>query len=513
MLDRLAAVLDDLVAYASRFLFILTKDGTTKELELNKAQLYLHQRAEEQLARLGFIRLVVLKGRQQGVSTYVAARLFWRACTNFGKTIWIMTHLDDATTNLFNMVKRFHENAPPEILPRLRVDNAKELYFDALDTRYKVTTAGSKGAGRSSAAQYLHWSEVAFSPNGEKHMAGIGQVIPVAPGTEVFLESTANGMGNVYHTKVMDALRGKGDYELVFIPWWWEPSYRRKLTDDVVFEPEDLEYGETFGLDAEQLNWRRFKILDEFNGDSTLFDQEYPATVAMAFTAGTAKSLIKPMLVERARKRWLAPDTDQQALILGIDPGEYGDDPTAFCLRRGRKVIKEFTVSKEGNAQIAGRAALLIDEYEQKGDPIDGVCIDVTGVGTGVEAFLSDQGYRNIYRVHFGSAPIEPEKYRNRGDECWGRMFEWFKNQDDAPSLPRDCEGLAVELSSRWFTYDSRRRVVMESKESMGKRGVPSPNRADALALTFAVSLKAKNPPRVETLGEKLRRLATRHHR
>lgn len=513
----LADLLFDFKTYAEKALRIVTKGGKTAPLLLNSAQEYLHERIEEQLARLGRVRIIVLKGRQQGISTYTGGRFYWKAATQRGKRFAILTHLQEATDNLFNMVKHYHDHLPLALKPKVRSDNAKELSFERLKIKYGVSTAGSRGTGRSATAQYFHGSEVGFWPNAEKHMAGIGQTVPNEDGTEVILESTANGIGNLFYNMVMKALAGKGDYELVFIPWFWQTEYRRTVPADVEWSSEELEYRETFDLEWEQLYWRQLKITDDFAGDETLFDQEYPATIEMAFLAGTSKALIKPLPVVRAVKNAACPDDcKRDPLILGVDPAEYGDDDTALVLRRGRKVLMTWRYSKEGNAQIAGRILILVEQHKQRNDPIDAICVDVTGVGTGVEAFLTEAGLTNVYRVHNGETAIEEEKYRNRGAECWVHMKEWVEDVNRPASLPakgwvdgklKEDKLLQAEMSSREFTYDVRRRFVLQSKEEMRRKGIPSPNVADALALTFAVSVQKRRAPEVETLEEKLRRL------
>jgi hypothetical protein len=510
---KLYQLVVDFLVYAPTCLKIAGKDGRLVPLELNTAQRYLHAQIEDQLERRGWVRKLVLKGRQQGISTYTGGRFYWKAAREFGKRFVILTHLQEATDNLFAMVKRYHDNVPAAVRPVTRNDNAKELHFAKLQTRYTVATAGSRGTGRGGTAQYFHGSEVAFWPNAEKHMAGIGQIVPLLPGTEIVLESTANGIGNLFHTMVMKALEGRGDYELVFVPWFWQEEYCRPVPEGTVFDQEELEYQAAFGLSDGQMYWRRMKLEDDFKDDPSLFDQEYPATIEMAFMAGTSKALIRPLRVASAIANRDALDNSLGALILGVDPAEYGDDATALVLRRGHKVLATWRFYGEGNAQIAGRVAKIIVDYREAGDPIDAVCIDVTGVGTGVEAFLTDQRFTNIYRVHNGETAIESEKYRNRGAECWGRMRDWLDDVTRPASLPED-RVLQAELSCREYHYDAGRRLVLQSKEDMRHKGIRSPNTADALALTFAVSVQAaRRKPQVETLTARLRRLSAQQRR
>lgn len=510
--SKLAALLASFSDYAASCLKIAAKDGKLVPLELNRAQRYIHERLEDMLERKGYVRALILKGRQQGASTYIGGRFYKKASTSFGKRFVILTHLQEATDNLFAMVKRYHDNVPDAVKPATKNDNAKELHFAKLQTRYSVATAGSRGTGRGGTAQFFHGSEVAFWPNADKHMAGIGQIVPLAPDTEVVLESTANGIGNLFHTMVMKALEDLGDYELIFVPWYWQEEYARPVPVGTEFDADELEYQAAFGLTDEQLYWRRMKLADDFAEDPALFDQEYPATVEMAFLAGASKALISPLRVALAMRNKLRDDS-REALILGVDPAEYGEDATAIVLRRGHKVLKIWRHYKEGNAQIAGRVGLILEEWKEKGDPIDAVFVDVTGVGTGVEAILTDMGYTNIYRVQNGEAAIESEKYRNRGAETWARMRDWLNDVTRPVSLPKDDRVLQAELSSRGFHYDAGRRLVLQSKEDMRKKGIKSPNTADALALTFAGSVQAARPRRVETLQDKLRRLQRQHGR
>ena len=108
--------------------------------------------------------------------------------------------------------------------------NASELRFDALDSGYKVGTAGTRGVGRSATLQLLHGSEVAFWPHRRRrHAAGVLQAVADEPGTEVILESTANGVGNLFHQMWRDAETGASDYIAVFVPWFWQEEYRKPL--------------------------------------------------------------------------------------------------------------------------------------------------------------------------------------------------------------------------------------------------------------------------------------------
>jgi len=487
--DKAAALLEllsDFRLYAAEVLKVKNKAGDIVPFVMNRAQLWIHERIEEQLRRTGKVRAIILKGRQQGASTYIGGRFYWKTSTEYGKNTFILTHEQAATDNLFDMTKRFHTHC--SMRPHSAADNAKELWFDVLDSRYKVATAGAKATGRSATAQYFHGSEVGFWPNAKDHKAGIGQTVPATAGTELILESTANGIGNSFHAMWTAAVRGESEYIAIFVPWFWDEGYRLAVGPEFVLEPDEHEYMQAHGCDVGQMAWRRNKIRGDFEGDVSLFDQEYPATPEMAFMRGSDKALISPELVSRARQP--KPMFERGVRILGVDPAEYGTDRSALVKRVGRKVPWVRRYAKKGTMEIAGLVAREAAEQAELGFPYDAIVVDVTGVGTGVADRLIELNVPNVYRVHFGGKAYEDTKYLNRRAECWGRALDWFK---DTPNLLPDDDLLQADLTSVQYHYDSSRRLVLMSKEKMRDLGIPSPDSGDAFALTFAENITPRH--------------------
>lgn len=496
----------DLPHYARECLRIKTKTGALVPLELNKAQQHVHAALEKQKKETGRVRALILKARQQGFSTYVGARFYHRSSLNHGVGVFILTHEQAATDNLFNMVARYHEHSP--VKPHTGAANAKELMFDRLDSGYSVATAGQKAVGRSKTVQLFHGSEVAFWPNAAEHFAGVLQAIPDLPGTEVILESTANGVTGEFYERWQQAEAGIGDFIPVFSPWFWEPGYRRtppvgfelKMDKDPGEDLSEADYAELHKLSLDQMCWRRAKIAEL--KDPALFKQEYPATPDEAFQATGHDSYIKSGLVLRARK--FVIDEPLGSLVLGVDPSRFGDDLFAIVWRRGRKILKKETIAKIDVVSGANRIKQIID----KDDPAK-VFIDAGGVGAGVYDLLCSFGEkydRVCVGVNFGSEPQEPivklddgsvcPGPKNRRAEMWMRSKEWLEDPmgvdiPDESIFQSDAVGPS-------YKYDSAQRLVLESKESMRKRGVRSPDVWDAVALTFAEPVyekKAVLPP------------------
>jgi hypothetical protein len=475
---------DDLVEYAATCLRIRTKHGPITPLVLNRAQRYVHARLEEQRSATGKVRALILKGRQQGCSTYVGGRFYHAAVRMSGLRVFILTHEDAATQNLFEMVDRFHTHCPDDHRPSTGKANAKELYFDELDSGYKIGTAGTKGVGRSATIQLFHGSEVAFWPHADTHAAGILQAVPDMPGSEIILESTANGVGNFFHRTWRDAEAGRNDYVPIFVPWYWQEEYRKPAADFVATE-EERAYAALYELDDAQLAWRRNKIAEL--KDAALFRQEYPACAAEAFETSGHDSFIPAHLVARARK---ATCEASGPLVIGFDPAWKGDDRHAMAWRQGRRVLKVECKVKLDTMQAAGWLKQVIDADKPKR-----VFIDIGGVGAGVYDRLNEMGYGAIVRpVNFGSAPLEPpprdEHGRpsggplNRRAEMWMKSKEWL--EDPAGAQIPDSDSLQADACGPGYSYDSTTRLMLEKKDDMRRRGVPSPDEWDAVALTFA---------------------------
>lgn len=484
---------DDFLHYAPRCLKIRTKSGKIVPFEMNEAQLLIHARVEAQRAATGRVRAIILKGRQQGCSTYVEGRFYWRVSHSKGVRAFILTHEEEASNNLFELADRYHEHCPTLVKPSTSASNAKELFFDKLDSGYKVGTAGNKAVGRSSTVQLFHGSEVGFWPNAQMHAAGVMQAIPDEPDTEAFLESTANGLGNYFHKQWQAAESGQSEYIAIFVAWFMQSEYRKTVPPGFELDDEEREYMAAYQLDIEQMAWRRAKIIEL--EDPILFKQEYPATAAEAFQVAGLDPYVKPATIMVARK---AAAEGVGPRHLGVDPARFGDDRTSLCLRQGRLVPWIRSYSKKDTMQVVGIVKMAIEELQLDANKGDRVFIDVGGLGAGVyDRLLELVDKRLLVAVNSGEAPIDATKYKNKRAEMWGLLNDWLKSQ---PAQVPDSDELHADLTQIRYQYDSNGALVMESKKDMKKRGLRSPDTADALGLTFA------RPPAPIKKAEKPRR-------
>lgn len=494
--------------YAATCLKIRTKNKGIQPFILNDPQRFLDFTLEEQKAETGKVRAVVLKGRQEGVSTLIEGRFIRFTTTIRGIRAFILTHAQDATENLFEMAERFYDSLPAFMKPALGVSNAKELTFEKLDSGYRVGTAGNKAVGRSQTLQLFHGSEVAFWPNAEEHTKGILQAVPDAPGTEIILESTANGVNNYFHHIWKDAEAGRSEFIAVFIPWFWHDDYQKQLPDQ--FEPtqEELKLAEQYGLTMEQIYWRRVKIIELNAGEDVssgeiAFKQEYPMNAAEAFQFSGGDTLITAEMCMAARKREV---NGHGPLIVGVDPS-YGGDRFAVVYRWGHKITRYKFYTGSDVATFSQRLQIcyeiLTTVDPEAGKVPDFLCIDAA-VGREIADELVAFGFENVRVIDFRSKPQEEKRYSNKRNEIYGRLVSALLDENMPMQIP-DSDEFQADLCATPYRYDQYERKVLHLKQVIIKDYGFSPDLADAAALTygvvFPVQARSKLPQPIKPIG------------
>ena len=490
---------DDFVHYATKCLKIRSKEGIIESFKLNRAQLHIHKELERQKGETGKVRALILKGRQQGCSTYVGGRFYHRVTHQFGTQAFILTHALDATNNLFKMAQRYYENTPSPVRPEVSTNNSKELIFGVLDSGYKLGTAENKSVGRSSTIQLFHGSEVAFWNNASEHAKGIMQAVPQSNGTEIILESTANGVGNYFHTEWQKAESGLSDFRAIFVPWFWQDEYTRNGKELVPTEDELL-LQQQYGLTLDQLAWRRYKIIElsvaGTDGEKS-FKQEYPCNATEAFQLTGEDTFIPAELAMKARK---CKAEKYGNLIVGVDPARFGDDRTSIIRRQGRVAFGLESYIKKDTMEVAG----IVHKIIETENPFK-VFVDVGGLGAGVVDRLHELGHRGVVvGINAGSSPLDAKKYSNKRAEMWGECKYWMM---DEPCQIPDSDTLHADLCGAKYKFDSNSRLQIEKKEEMKKRGIRSPDESDALCLTFAYPTSA-----IESTNNSNKKAATIMH-
>ncbi len=478
--DTFQKLRQNLPDFARNCLYIKTKDAEIAPLLLNDSQFYFHQRIEKHKRERGKVRVVVVKGRQQGLSTYTEARFFHKCAYNKGYSSFIVSEGKDSTENIFEMVKRYYNKIPQGMpKPDLLASNRKELSFAEIDSIIRTGTAGNTNVGVSTTNHLLHCSEVGLWTNGSELIRGLFQTVPKSDNSEIIIESTPRGTGGIFHELAMTGLDDRAEWETIFIPWFMHKEYAQALTPDFTLTDEERELAYLHDLSREQLNWRRGKILNEFKGREWLFKQEYPCSVNEAFSSAD-NGLIEGRYIEKARKANLLGSERDLPIICGVDPARKGGDRTVIVLRRGREVFDIIKYDQMEQMELAGILGTLINKYH-----IARLFMDVAH-GYGTIDRLTERGYGHIVEgIHFGQSADKKDIYANKRAEMYGEMRDWFIQAGDV-SVP-DNDELATDLASiPDFKQNSSSRFILPSKDEIKAQLGKSPDMADALVLTFA---------------------------
>lgn len=358
--------------YIETYLKIRDKAGNIVDLILNEPQMKLYNVIKELKQQGRLVRIVILKARQMGFSTAVEGILFKETATKFNVNTGIITHQDEATTNLFNMSKRMYDFLPENMKPSLKASNAKELIFDnesgtGLKSKFKCMTAGGKGVGRSDTFNNLHISEYAFWPGDKKAtLIGLMQSVPNLDNTMVIIESTANGYEDF--KELWDkAVRGENDFYPLFVGWNELKEYTMPYTGFKLTE-EERKLQERYNLTNDQLEWRRWCIKNNCNGDIELFKQEYPITPEEAFISTGSCFFNKEIIINRINEIEANKPLKQGYFTYTlennkIDNIEWEDDDKGY--------IKIFEDVKEGHPYVLGG-----DTAGEGSDNFTGLVID-----------------------------------------------------------------------------------------------------------------------------------------
>lgn len=418
---------------------IRDKHGHLRQLILNRAQ--------QDLERHSTNRNIVLKARQLGVTTYVAARFFINCITREGTLSVQVAHDQRSAEEIFRIVHRLLDNLPEPLRRGALVTsraNVRQIVFPVFDSEYRVETAADPNAGRGLTIHNLHCSEVARWPRDvSETLASLRAAVP--PEGEIFLESTPNGAGGMFYNEWQGA--SHTGYARHFYPWWWDPSYRRPLKI-VRFADEELELMQKHGLNAAQIAFRR-EVRANFRNRAR---EEYAEDPESCFLA-SGDCVFDADIVEQ-RLHQAAPiieNTDQGKLliffppiaggkgylpkqyIIGVDPAGGGTDGDYSCAQVIERTHGVQCAELQGHFPpqgLAARVALLARKYN---DAL--VAVERNNHGHAVLSHLMmGQGYTNVYQS--------------------GGQPGWLTN---VATRPRMLENFAALLSAAPFMFLSPR--------------------------------------------------------
>jgi hypothetical protein len=381
----------------TNLLKIRPKTGSIRRLRLNRAQEEYSQRCSK--------RNVVLKARQLGMTTYIAARYFMQTITRPGTLTVQVAHSEESAEAIFKIVHRFWEKLPKGMqrgaLMKSR-SNVRQIVFPRLDSEYRVETADDN-AGRGMTIHYLHCSEVSRWPRGGMETLASLRAA-VVPDGEIALESTANGAAGIFYDEWQKA--AETGYTQHFFPWWYDDAYCENVGTGTVKplteEEEDLVC--RHGLSDKQIAWRRTR----WQSLRGLAAQEYAEDPTSCFLA-SGECVFDLDAVERAAASagpgqardngrltiWFPPTQGRQ-YIVGVDAAGGGSEGDYACAQVIDRVLGLQCAELHGHfppMDLARKAAALARMYENAL-----LAVERNNHGYGVLAHLKDMGYENLFR-------------------------------------------------------------------------------------------------------------------
>lgn len=430
---------------------IRDKHGQLAAFELNRAQKDFERRCGR--------KNIVLKARQLGITTYVAARFFLRTVLRPGTLTVQVAHDQRSAEQIFRIVHRFMENLPWELEDVLRTSraNVRQIVFPEIDSEYRVETAADPHAGRGSTIHNLHCSEVAMWPgDAAATLAALRAAVP--PEGSITLESTPKGTAGAFYREWQNA--AEAGYVRHFFPWWWEKAYRLDGVVVGALSEEEQELAEKYGLDQAQIAFRREiqanfgpRAREEFAEDAeTCFRTSGDCAFDLDVIEQHMNTIAEPC--ERSDGGRLLvwwPPLSGRRYIIGVDPaggGTEGDAACAQVIERDSGMQCAELLGRLRPEELAKRVAELGRLYQNAV-----VGVERNNHGHAVLVSLRTERYEPLYRERGG-----------QGEPGW---------LTTAASRPAMLENL-VELLRRCPELFQSERLMAECRTFVrGRQGRP----------------------------------------
>jgi len=333
-----------------------SETGIVVPMEIWPAQARLNEAIQKQRSVGKPVRIVYLKSRRVGVSAATAAQFFHRTAFQSGQHCAVIAHDEQTANNLFGFYDGFSKHYEPFDgvikLPR-RVKDAEGAVGWANGSWVRISSARNVNFGRSFNLRRLQLDEFAFYEDPSRLMNSAMAAVPKDPDTMVVIPSTANGVGNEFHKLWLRATDPaiNSEWTGVFFAWWEHPENVLPLSMppdrfQYSLDEEEREIKAKYNLRLEQLNWRRWVIENDFQGDVGKFRQEHPGCPEEAFIA-SARMRFDVRSIGRM-------PVQRDAVRGGLDTHQVGIEKRIVFLPRERGELTIFRKPQPGRSYIIG---------------------------------------------------------------------------------------------------------------------------------------------------------------
>lgn len=310
----------------NRQCIIRNVDAQLQPLIPNRAQRTILDCMKRQASQGRPIRVVILKARKLGVSTFIQGLYFFISVHYRFQVALMLAHQSDSTTEIFEIARlmsRRYVLIPSQV-------NRQSLIFHETSGRYRCQTAGAEGVGAGGTPSLLHRSEIAlWRINKTESDYTSGEAVPFAPDTIIVDESTARGR-ELFFNRFEAAHDAEHPYAPIFLPWYYDEGCALEGSPIRTHEMDEVSLirraaNEGIEIGAQQIRWRRMKLKELGPG---IFRQEYPSTPEEAVQGFTDLVLpnLRDCLIDKLPFDYISVPWDQR--VGGIDYGYH--DPTVI---------------------------------------------------------------------------------------------------------------------------------------------------------------------------------------
>lgn len=417
--------------FCSTYLRIVDKRGRLVPLNLNAVQ----KRFLRELQINPWV--YVLKARQLGLTTVLAAHNFWKAAFTPNHHVAVIAHRTDSAQTIFEIYKRFYDNLPDFLTFPTDKANVRELRFFH-GGLIRVMTAQSEGI-RGTTYHSLHCSEFAFWGDVEKSTRAAFQT--AGPNAVIALETTANGLNHAH--ELWHSV--ESGFHKIFFPWSEEEAYRRKEKPKKVY-PKLKVVAEEFELDTKQINWAQHIFATKCMGNWNSFLQEYPLSAEQAFITSGERffDCAFPHAQSAEGHRFYEAPQQYRVYSIGVDvaSGTPSGDCSAFCVmdvtdKKLPRVMSTFY----GHVAPHEFGNLVLEEAKKYNAL---VVVESNSYGLAVLEYLVGKEYAFIFR-------------RNQYDKIGNRWIEKMGFHTTTSTRPVMLSRLLEYVTKRWLEINDER--------------------------------------------------------
>lgn len=491
--------------FANKYIYIQSKTSIVSKHGLNEHQVEAYKRICELYKESGQekgIELVIIKGRQNGISTFVCGMFAIYHLLVWGQNQFFLTNILSNANILYNKFKIGFSNLP-DVNEKQIIGSRDGNYikFDDFALIFHGTNEGSghrSSKTRGATYSFLFDDEAGHRDKGEDITSLVNSK------SKVRIVAGTPQAGSMLE-KILKEKEAQGKMkEVLFLPWYTFKEYEEQITEDYKPKEETLNYLKKFNIEnlsLEKIKWAETvitKYKEEAFNPYVKFSQEYPSDLWCGFELTAEDCFTEPYLIQKAIENKTAIASN--VAVIGVDVSST-TDKTVMCVRYGDYAFfKELKRNANAIVDFTNKAGQICDFIASLPHiEFKSINIDSTGLGASFPDIMTQElnkrglNYNNqitITPVHFANTIGRKEdsvfEARKIGvkEYMYFELRKWLSTEAVRLDAGEYNSRLQSELLATSITSENGEEKLV-SKEKIKRKISYSPDFADALALTF----------------------------